>query len=665
MPSRTCAAEGCAAKFKGHGNQKYHSKTCKDREAKRRWRESKRSEVIDPKRVRRGDPYATLEDAPALVEALQAKEISQRAAAAAIGVSESMFSEAWATFLADRSKAAQADEWEMADDLKRILAVEGYDYDPESQTLDEWLNEAVKGFAKFRHRFFYTPLGKRYITKKFHRQWIRAVLKAIITGSRQLILSPPRHGKSELLVHFCVWLITRNPNFRIVWVGGNSDIAEDMATLVKDELESNTDLIEAALPPGVTWAPVGRNKTRWGVKKFTVANRTIRGVAPTMRAVGRGGKILSMSADLLIGDDIEDFDSTENETTRGKTRNWWFNTVESRKEEHTAWLCIGSRQHPDDLYDYLLDDPEWDAIVDSAHDVDCGIDPGNLSAHVSCMLFPEIRSYRWLASKRRSAESQGLIANWEMVYLNDPRPAGLTVFDAESLERAKNPTRGFGLEGMKADVRERLDLEPHQMVGYHLVAGLDPSATGFQAAILWAWVKELNRLYVIDASNRKGGGIYPAWDLMREWLDAYALRHWLYEDNGFQAELGENRELKEWLRDNDVYLEPHNTQGGNRNNPLYGVGAMSKMYEADQIDLPWGSERARDIMRILIRQMVRFVENSTVMRRTSRKTDLLMASWFPMKAVRRFRKEVQAEASMEHESDYDWYSETDYDEVPW
>jgi hypothetical protein len=71
-------------------------------------------------------------------------------------------------------------------------------------------------------------------------------------------------------------------------------------------------------------------------------------------------------------------------------------------------------------------------------------------------------------------------------------------------------------------------------------------------------------------------------------------------------------------------------------------------------------------MRLFERQMIRFVQTSPTMRRSAtRKTDLLMASWFPMKAVRRLQKEVQAEVSSDEELSYTGFNSTEWDEVPW
>ena len=121
----------------------------------------------------------------------------------------------------------------------------------------------------------------------------------------------------------------------------------------------------------------------------------------------------------------------------------------------------------------------------------------------------------------------------------------------------------------------------------------------------------------------------------------------------------------DWRLANDVYMEAHNTQGGNRNNPLWGVGAMSGLYEDGLVDLPFGDEPARELMGVLARQMVRFTDNAMTMKRQNRKTDLLMASWFPQKAIRRFRAEHRAEESGLDEFSFVGFEETDWSEVPW
>jgi hypothetical protein len=113
----------------------------------------------------------------------------------------------------------------------------------------------VGRFVQFRDRYFHLGINKQHVTADFHREWIAAVFTAYFKGGKAIILSPPRHGKSELLVHFGVWAILRDPDIRIAWIGGNAEIASDMVFAVRNHLESNELLIADTLPDGVTNKP--------------------------------------------------------------------------------------------------------------------------------------------------------------------------------------------------------------------------------------------------------------------------------------------------------------------------------------------------------------------------------------------------------------------------
>jgi hypothetical protein len=170
--------------------------------------------------------------------------------------------------------------------------------------------------------------------------------------------------------------------------------------------------------------------------------------APTMTAIGRQGKVLSRDVDFLIVDDLEDHDSTSLPSARTKTRNWWSTQLSSRKEEHTGLVVIGSRQHADDLYGWILAGDSkiggWRTIVNAAHDPDCELDPKDYDAHVDCMLFPEIRTYRWLMEKKTENEYLGTGSNYEMVYLNAPVSESGMIFSVEVVEASKNLSRSIG-----------------------------------------------------------------------------------------------------------------------------------------------------------------------------------------------------------------------------
>src|SRR5690606_35765052 len=156
---------------------------------------------------------------------------------------------------------------------------------------------------------------------------------------------------------------------------------------------------------------------------------------------------------------------------RESTREGWTSQLESRKEEHTGLFMIGSRQHPDDLAGHLLDNDEYEAIVETAHDEACDKPRGreHWDEQVDCMLFPEVRCVGGLLPQQRAAETAGGAQIYGMVYLNRASAGGCQVVTAEKIHQCRNPQRTVGQIPAEAT---------------RLVAGLDPSGVGYQAAFL-------------------------------------------------------------------------------------------------------------------------------------------------------------------------------------
>ena len=115
----------------------------------------------------------------------------------------------------------------------------------------------------------------------------------------------------------------------------------------------------------------------------------------------------------------------------------------------------------------------------------------------------------------------------------------------------------------------------HIPAGTHLIAGLDPASTGYQAAFLWAYEPVENKLYMVDMINSLGGGIPQALDIIKEWWLKYNLSHWVIEENGFQRAIRQDKDLKEYCARMGIYLEGHQTQK-NKYDPIYDVGSMQQ-----------------------------------------------------------------------------------------
>ena len=620
---KTCSNKGCSNKFTARSNKKIY---CSDKcNRKAYYKRKKQEEASTQMTVSRGEHY---EDYVKLyAEKVEKKLIQKQQVAKLLEVSNTIVTKMHEAYKVDKANLKKAEDWETP---KEALA-------------------SLRKFEDFRDRYFRTETGEKYETADFHQKWINAILTAIDEGNEQMILSPPRHGKTDLLTHFAVWQICKNPNVRIMWVGGNEEIAKNAVGSVLDHLEHNQKLIEDFCIPGQTFKPKNRSGKSWTAGQFTVATRTVTGIkSPTMVAVGKGGKILSRDSDLIIADDIEDHGTTIQPSAREQTRQWWTTTLSSRKEEHTAIVIIGSRQHPEDLYNFLLENPQMHKIVEEAHSTECVKPETEFEEHTDCMLWESKRSYKWLYSRLQAAETTGGKSIFEMVYLNKAFSEGIAMFDVEEIDSCRDVNRVVGQ--VPANVK--------------LIAGLDPASTGYQAAFLWAVNTDTGKMYMVDIENQKGGGIIQARKTVKNWHEKYNLAHWVIEENGFQRAIRQDTELREYCARMGIYLEGHQTQK-NKFDPIFGVGSMRELFKEQLISLPYGSAESETKSNIYRRQLIYFSTGASKQSGRNNKSDVVMASWFPMRVVRRLQKERLAEVGLDYKPSFGEWDISSMNEAPW
>ena len=638
MANKFCYAGGCHRPLP-KGRTKYCSDRCYNRitmqkkRAKKKgieWTQEDDTLVIPSQKknlqARRGKVYTDIVESGLAEEILKGKNTVSDVAKI-LETSVAAVSMAYNAYIEDKENELAQDNW----------------------AIPQVAEKSLQDFRDFRDRYFQTEKGEPYETPEFHIKWINSILEAIEHGEQQMILSPPRHGKTDLLIHFCVWMICTNPNIRILWVGGNEEIAKNAIGSVLDQLESNELLIEEICGPGPKFKPNTRTGKSWSQNGFTVGTRTVTGIkSPTMVGIGRGGKILSRDCDLIIADDIEDHTSTMQPASRENTRSWWTTTLSSRKEEHTAMVVIGSRQHYDDLYSHLLENQSWKTIVEEAHDTACTLPDWNEDEHLDCMLWTGKRTYKWLMDRKRAAETTGGRAIYEMVYLNVAMPDGLALFDRVEIEECRDQKRDIG----------------HIPQGTRLIAGLDPASTGYQAAFLWAYDAVTNKLHMVDMNNNLGGGIPQALEIIKDWYGKYNLSHWVIEENGFQKAIRQDKSIRDFASRHGIFLEGHETYK-NKFDPMYGVTAMRPMFQEQNISLPYLSFEAQEKVNLYTSQLVYFSSAKNKSKSVGTKTDIVMASWFPMRAIRRMQKERFAELGYDYNPSFTGYEPSSMDVDNW
>lgn len=655
-----CAAADCNEPLPP-GKKKFHTDGCGDRERQRRSRAKKRAikfeGLAEENRRRAAATKAANQERKSKAESKDGRASARRGT----GYDE-FLSGRWPARIESGELTvgevaevigtthANVSRWMAAygEDEKIAAARRGWRRAPETEAL---LEPTPTAFAEFRRQTFTDEWGQPYQTPPFQLVWIAAVLKAIAKGGRLVILSPPRHGKTQLLIHFCVWLILVRPNIRIMWIGGNEGIASQATGAVMDILENTPDLADKFLGPGGTWKPTSRSGKQWSASVFTVATREGAGIkSPTMVAVGKGGKLLSRDADLVVADDIVDADSVKTPKQRDDDKTWFNTQVSSRKEAHTALMDIGSRQHHEDLHGSLIVNPAFTAIVEHAHDPACEIpshkpapvnddhpaDCAECALHQDCLLWPGKRTFAFLQDQRIAMEDD---RTYEMVYLNATRPDGDEYITEAHLQNCRNYGRGLGLGGLPKDARLRL------------IAGLDPAGTGRQAAFLWAYDLTTNKRYVVDIDVEKAGGTAHALHVIKLWDEKYHLKSWVVEQQAWREAIIQDTEVVTYAREHGIHIEPHFTHSYNKWDKDFGVTKQFTYFRSDPplIDLPYGDEEAREQVRLYERELLRFQGA-----KTKTPCDVVMAAWFPESQIRRWR--IEESTVMEVQ-----YEQTDYD----
>ncbi len=655
VKAKLCEAGGCTKPLTGR-QRKYCSDRCKARQHHR----NKHGKVdvqtkygalqADDQFLRRGPVYEMLLDHP-ITEQILDGTVTIGYAADQLGVNRTAVTRSIASIVVDRRQANETALLSYEGQRNLLGPSEEEIPDPSSDEFDQYLDDLVDSWVRFRTRFFEARRGEAFVNKRYHLKWIRATLHAILTGGQQIILSPPRHGKSELMVHFCVWLIVRNPDIRIMWVAASDPLARQMVGAVKDHLQHNVALCEDFLGPGKNFKLEGK----WAALEFTTSERTVIGQKSyTMVGLGWRGTILSRDCDFIVMDDIEDDRSIGTPGNRETTRHKFATSLDSRNEDHTAVLVIGSRQHPDDLYGHLIDNSEWRSIVEQAHDDACEINPADLPAHTVCMLWHERHPYSWWYSKWSSMKQLGLEYIFEMVYQNRPRPLGMIVFHKEHIIRARNYDRKLG------------DLSYFEGKPLHLmIAGFDPSAVGKQAYWIWLFDPTIPKAYNLDAFIDHGGGLDKFKARMIDWHTKYQLSHWKTEKNNIQEVFTMDSKIREVQGSLGIDLVPHQT-GTNKHDLEFGLPGLARWIEEEMIDLAYGDEHSVEMADLFQRQAVGYEIDTAGKPGHKGKYDLLMSAWFPFNDQLDWAYEGQSEVETMDEVAFAGYSMTSYgDGVPW
>jgi len=309
---------------------------------------------------------------------------------------------------------------------------------------------------------FFAEFVFGYKLAPFHREILNILTDE--QKKRVIIMAPRGHGKSSLVsVCYPLWLLGNYRDLRIIICCNAQSQAKEYLRQIESIMLQNKQYREifgnlVPDPRTITWTDIEK----------IVLGRSPTATHLSLFALGFRGALLNRRADVIIGDDIIDFESCITEQQREQTKDWFFKTLVPVLEPEGKVIIIGTRWNRQDLYAKLL--ASWSRSPRSIAKVyKTPQDNGK-------PLWPE----RWPLPRLKEEQAEDPIA-FACQYRNEPPDIEGGVFR-----------------------REWLSFYPEDEIPPNLIIfqGVDPSFSAKQVADYFVditiGVDDKNRIYVLD-----------------------------------------------------------------------------------------------------------------------------------------------------------------------
>lgn len=276
----------------------------------------------------------------------------------------------------------------------------------------------------------------------------RALTQVLEGNTQRLIINiPPRYGKSELVIHFIAWALSRYPDSQFLYISYAHMLAKKQTQTIRQIV---------SLPAYKKLFDIKLSDSSSAKDNF----ETVQGGC--VYAAGSGGAITGRGAGLqnverfagaIIIDDIHKPDDVGSDVMREGVLDWYYNTLQSRvNSRHTPIVFIGQRVHEQDLVTTLQESGDWTTVVLPA--LDKAGNALNPSQHdVSALLKLKKESpYVFAAQYQQHPQpAGGGIFRPEWFYLLDQEPTFHLTFitvDTAETDKTYNDATVFSFWGL-------------------------------------------------------------------------------------------------------------------------------------------------------------------------------------------------------------------------
>ena len=420
-----------------------------------------------------------------------------------------------------------------------------------------------------------------------------------------VILAPVGHGKTQqIAVGRAIYELGRNPNLRIGIISNAAEPAEKVLALISQHILENLRVREVF--PHLK--PHPNKALPWKSNAITV-DRKVLSKDASVRAFGAGGPVVGSRLDLIILDDVLDFENTNTDEQCKKIVRWFDTTVFTRLPVQGGgriWV-IGTPWHVEDLLHVLKERPAWASTVSSA------------------VLNPKAPRSQWVALWWEVVTAQFLRERYENMtphafarkYLCQVRDDASKRFQSEWIETCLQNGRG----------RRLLARAPVQFVGGPEM----PCFTGVDLGVGQDEDHDLSVLFTIALDNRNRRLVA---DIQSgRWTAPEIIQRIQWTYHRFNSIIGvESNAAQDYIRqfatDKSIPTVPLLT-GENKYDEAFGIETLAVELRAGMWIIP--SSEAGEAIDPEIKGWISEMDNYLPHRHTG---DRLMAAWFARELAR-------------------------------
>lgn len=227
---------------------------------------------------------------------------------------------------------------------------------------------ASKDLYFFARWMFFRLRKYKWIRGRHHKVICDALMRVFNGECKRLIINiPPRYSKTQLaVIDFIAWCMGRYPDCEFIHTSYSASLAEKNSAEIREMMMSD-EYREIFPDTKLSSEKITHWKTTAGGSMYSA------GSMGSITGYGAGKHRDGFSGAIIVDDPIK-ADEALSDTIRPKVKDWFQNTLESRKNSRdTPIILIMQRLHEDDLAGWLLDGgngEEWEHISLPAIDSD-------------------------------------------------------------------------------------------------------------------------------------------------------------------------------------------------------------------------------------------------------------------------------------------------------